>query len=138
MAAYRAQTANNGLARTLTPQVGDLFVMIVVSTGNTNDTPTCSDGNTGGTYTLVGVLPWDASGNRGSIFVRDNLLANTTSTTVTAVVGTATASFTALIAISGMTLAGSDAVRQYGEQENQAAASTFGPIEPAGRPSASN
>lgn len=130
MATFRAQTSNSGLNRALTPVVGDLFVMFVVTSGNTNDAPTCTDDSSAGdgTYHLIDTLSWNASGNRAAIFVRNALLTNTTLTTVSAAVGTATTTFSALIAISGMSLVGAASVRQYGAQENQPSAGTAQPV----------
>jgi hypothetical protein len=113
------------------PAVGDLFIVFCQATGNANATPTCSDGNTGGTYTLVTTAANGASANMMSCFVRTASVPNTTSTTVTVTIGAHTATEVVVYALSGATVYGSAAIAQSAVQANQASGTptpTFGSL----------
>ena len=128
--AYRTSAAGGNTVSgtsptvTLTPAVGDLFIVFCQATGNTNATPTCSDANTGGTYTLVGVALSNSSANTISAFVRTATVPNTTSTTVTVACGAHTAAEVVVYALSGATVYGSGAIQQFITQANQASSTT--------------
>lgn len=133
-ATYRASAAGGGTSGsgnrtvTITPAVGDLLVVVVSLSGNTNDAPTMTDNNGSGTYTrAVGGVAWSSSANRMAVFVRDALMVNTTSTTITCASGSNTAGELVAIAVSGMTRTGSAAIRSSGSQANQAASTTPAP-----------
>lgn len=108
---------------TITPAVGDLFVVFCSVSVNTNSTPTCSDDN-GGTYTLSRVAAFNSSGSRGSCFVRDQLLTNTTSTVVTVATGSNDSGAVVVLAVSGMERTGATAIRQDARTTNQTAGGT--------------
>lgn len=108
---------------TITPAVGDLFVVYCSVSVNTNSTPTCSDDN-GGTYTLSRVCAFNASASRGSCFVRDQLLTNTTSTVVTVATGSNDSGSVVVLAVSGMTRVGAAAERQSARTQNGTAGTT--------------
>ena len=110
-----------------TPVVGDLVVVFCVANGNTNASPTCSDGNTGGTYSLLFTALKNGSADIISCFVRDNLVPNTTSTTVTVAIGAHTATEIVVTAITGSPLAGTAAIAQTATQANQAGSTTPAP-----------
>lgn len=128
MATFRTSAAGGSTSgtgnrtATIVPAVGDLFVVYCFVSTNTNDTPTCSDNNSG-TYTRIDVAnAVIASVNhRLSVFVRDSLLTNTTSTVVTVATGSNTSGCVHVLAFSGMTRTNSNAVRSKGLQNNQAA-----------------
>jgi hypothetical protein len=120
-------TTGTSPTATITPVAGDLFLVFCQATGNTNATPTCSDGNTGGAYTLLFAEGSNTNGNYLSCFVRNNLLANTTSTTVTVACGAHSAAEICVVAVSGAPVAGAAAIVQYGVQANQAASTTPAP-----------
>ena len=129
MATFRTSAAGGSTSGTgnrtctITPAVGDLFVVVCFVSTNTNDSPTCSDDNSG-TYTRVNTpmnVVISTVNHRLSVFVRDSLLANTTSTIVTAATGSNTSGIVHVLAFSEMNLTGLSAVRSNGGQSNQAA-----------------
>src|SRR5678815_6126797 len=97
MASLRTSTAGGSTSGTsdrtvaITPAVGDLLVVYCLVSTNTNNSPTCSDNN-GGTYTLVDVanVVIATLDHRLSVFVRNSLMVNTTSTTITVATGSNT------------------------------------------------
>src|ERR1051325_7972292 len=103
---YRTSTSGGGTSGTVdrtptgTTAVGDLWVILASIAGNTNTAPTCSVDN-GGTYTLVGTALFNVSGSMSCVFVRDQLFANTTSTTVTVASGSNTAGTINIIMCAG-------------------------------------
>lgn len=110
-----------------TPAVGDLLIVWVVVTANSNDTPTCSDDNSGSYDRILTRTCGGGGGSfRLSCFVRTALMTNTTSTVVTPATGTNNSGSVVVTAISGMTRAGSAAVRQSAGQNV-----TVGPSAPA-------
>lgn len=131
---YRTSTADGGSSGTsnrtcaITPAVGDLLVVFCAASVNTNDTPTCSDGNTGGTYTRIGVAAFNASANRFSAFVRDTLVPNTTATTVTVATGSNTSAEIVIVAIKDALRAGIAAIRSSGFQVNQSSGTAPAPV----------
>ena len=126
-ATYRTSAAGGGTTLTadrtctITPAVNDLLVVFCNVSVNTNDAPTCSDGNTGGTYSLIFCVPFNSSGSRLSCFVRDALVPNTTSTVVTVATGANDAGEIVIVAVAGMVKLGAAAVLQSATQANQAA-----------------
>src|SRR5689334_7180773 len=76
---------------TFTPAVGDLVVVYCCVAANANDTPTCSDDNSG-TYDLIDPLNFAIAtvNYRMSVFIRTALMANTTATTITVATGSNT------------------------------------------------
>lgn len=135
MATYRTSAAGGGTSgsgdrtASITPAVGDLLVVIAGTSGNTNAAPTCSDNNGGSSsdWTLIGTALKNASADILSVFVRNKLMTNTTSTTVTVATGSNTAGEIVIVALSGMSRVGANAVRSKGFQANQAAAGTPAP-----------
>jgi hypothetical protein len=111
---------------TITPAVGDLFVVFCNVSVNTNGTPTCSDGN-GGTYSLLKSVGYNSSANTASFFVRNTLLINTTSTVITVETGSNTSGSVVVYALSGSSRTGQDAIVQTASQSNQAAGTTPAP-----------
>jgi hypothetical protein len=112
-----------------TPNVGEIFVVICAAAGVASGL-SCSDNQTGGTYTLIGTLALNnTSVDSFGVFVRNNLV--TLAATVHSITaGGQTASTgggLCAMRISGMTRAGAAAVRsvgvtaQFAKQENQAA-----------------
>lgn len=128
-ATYRTSAAGGSSSGTgnrtavITPAVGDLLVVYCFVAANTNDTPTCSDNNGSGTYDRIDVMNASISSinYRLSVFIRTALMANTTSTTITANTGSNTSGVVHAVAVSGMSRVGADAVRSKGSQNNQAA-----------------
>ena len=113
---------------TLTPgSANQLWLVFCQAVGNTNLTPTCSDTNTGGTYTLLFALPSASGANTLSCFVR-NAVIPTTSTTVTVAIGAHTAVAVGIVSVSGALVGGAAAIRQLGTQSNQAAATIPAPV----------
>jgi hypothetical protein len=108
---------------TITPAVGDLFLVFSSVSVNSNNSPTCSDDN-GGTYTRIRSIDFNAAGSHGSAFVRDQLLTNTTSTVVTVATGSNDSGNVVVFAVSGMERTGSAAVRQSARVIAQAAGGT--------------
>ena len=115
---------------TIVPAVGDLFVVFHSNSVNTNIVPTCSDDN-GGTYTRIRNALFNSSGSSSGVFVRDQLLTNTTSTVVTVATGANDSGNVVVLAVAGMSKFGSAAVLQSARQNNQAAGTTPAPVFPS-------
>lgn len=117
-------TGTSDRTATITPASGDLLVVYCCVAANANDTPTCSDNNGGGTYDLIDVMNFAiaAVNYRMSVFIRTALMANTTSTVVTVATGSNTAGAVHVLAVTGVSRTGANAVRSKGKQDNQAAA----------------
>lgn len=132
MASYRTSAAGGSTSgsanrtATITPAVGDLFVVFCGVSGNTNTAPTCSDNN-GGSYDLITTAQKNTSADTMSAFVRTTLLSNTTSTVVTVATGSNTAGAVHVYAIRQAAKSGLAAIVQSARQENQAAAGTPAP-----------
>lgn len=96
---------------TATPAVGDLILIFVVVSGDsTFSAPT---DNQSGTYTQIGSTLNNNSDIYGAWYVRDSLIASGTSTIFTlSNPGSDTGGGLAVIKVTGMTKAGSSAVRQ--------------------------
>src|SRR5678816_4361843 len=130
---YRASFAGGATSGTsdrtvaFTPAVGDLLVVFVALSGNTNATPTCSD-NQSGTYTRILRAAWNTSADNSACFVRDQLVTSAVSHTVTVASGSNTAGEIVVVACAGSHRTGSDVVRSSGKQENQAASTTPTPV----------
>jgi len=126
MATYRASAAGGSTSGTsdrtctITPAAGDLFIVVCGVSVNTNTAPTCSDNN-GGTYSLITTARKATSADTMSVFVRNQFLTNTTSTTVTVATGSNTSGAVHVIAVSGMFRTALDAIVKSARQENQAA-----------------
>jgi hypothetical protein len=134
MATYRTSAAGGGTSgtsnrtATITPAVGDLLIVFCNASGNTNASPTCSDNNGSGVYTLIGTALKNSSADIMSVFVRNTLMVNTISTVVTVATGSNTAAEFIIVAVAGMAKTGSSAVRSSGFQANQAASTTPAPV----------
>jgi hypothetical protein len=134
MATFRTSVAagnatNANVSVSITPVVGDLFVVFVAETAG-DDTMTVADDN-GGTYTKTDSSANSAGSAHGAVFIRDQLLLNTTSTSVTltkSVAPTSTGHEIVVVAVTGSNTSGSGARRQ-GATVNGAsgvATTTFG------------
>lgn len=127
MATYRTSSAGGATSGTgnrtitVTPAVGDLLVVFVKWSGNSNTSPTCTDNNGSGTYDRILTALNNGSADIMAVFVRTALMVNTTSTVITPVVGGGnnTAGEIVVVHIAGMVKVGSAAVLQSGKQENQ-------------------
>lgn len=116
-----AGTSNRTCA--VTPAIGELLVVAVNVSTNTNAAPTCSD-DQGGTYYLAGTAAWNTSADMLSVFVRQQPVSAASATTITAATGANDAGVVGVIRVSSMTRFGASAVRQIAFQANQAAATT--------------
>lgn len=128
----RATAAGGGTTSTgnrtvaITPAVNDVFV-VFVNTANTNVKPTMTDDN-GGTYTLVTVATIGSPvTNVHALFIRNERLANTTSTTITATTGSNTAGELVVYAIAGSAIGGPEVISQFAAQGFTASAGTVTP-----------
>ncbi len=128
MAATVRATANGTTSASITPAVGDLFVVAVTCQGSNNTSPSAPTDDNGGTYTLVLAELKNSSADTLAVFVRTALLANTTATLVTPAVTGSTGTRTAVVAISGTTAVGSGAIVQSAGQANKASSTTPAPV----------
>jgi len=103
----------------LTSAIGDLWIVIGAETGVTT-TPTLTDDQTGGTYTLITSALKNTSADKQFAWVRNNLFTSAVSTTVTYTPSGDTGGGLCVIAVAGMSRYGLDAIRQNAKQENQA------------------
>lgn len=128
-AAGGSTTGTSNRTVTITPAVNDLFVVFCAVAANSNDTPTMTDNNGSGTYDRIRTQNWviSAVNYRISVFVRTALVPNTTSTVITCTTGSNTSGSVAVVAVSGMTRVGANAVLQSGGQNDQAASTTPAP-----------
>lgn len=131
---YRTSAAGGGSSGTgnrtvtITPAVNDLMVVFCAVSVNTNTVPTMSDNNGSGTYTRVTVAQWNTSANTMSVFIRNALMVNTTSTVITCETGSNTSGELVAVAVSGMTRVGNNgAALQSAVQQNQAGSTTPAP-----------
>ena len=126
MATYRTSNAGGGTSgtgnrtATISAVAGDLLVVGVKWSGNSATNPTCTD-DQAGTYDLILTALNNASADIMALFVRKNQVLTTATITVSPVVGsgTNTAGEIVMVAVSGMTRMGSNAIRGSGKQENQ-------------------
>lgn len=125
-AAGGATSGTGNRTATITPAIGDLFIVVCGVSVNTNTAPTCSDNNSGA-YSLITTARKATSADTMSVFVRNALVPNTTSTVVTVATGSNDSGAVHILAISGMSRTGLDAIVQSARQENQAAAGTPAP-----------
>lgn len=111
---------------TATPAVDDLIVIVCAHTGNTSAAaPTDNNSDGLGTYTLVGTQQSkNSSADTLGIWVRDALIGSASSTVFTHAPGSTTGGGLAVHKITGMSRAGSSAVKQSAGQSNQAASGT--------------
>ncbi len=133
-ATYRASavggdtTSTNDRVCTIVPAVGDLLVVFVALSANTNASSTLTDNNGSGTYTRIMHALWNVSGASMLCFVRDALMVNTTSTVITCTSGSNSAGSIVAVAVSGMTRTGLSAIRSSGSQANQLTTTTPTPV----------
>ena len=126
---YRTSVAGGGTSGTgdrsasITAAVGDYLVVCVGVSGNSNATPTCSD-DQGGTYTRVKQALLNASADSMAVFVRDTACTTTNVHVVTVATGSNTSGEVCIVAISGVDLVGSAAVRQSAKNGNVGAGNT--------------
>src|SRR5678815_2576033 len=112
---YRASATGGGTTGTsdrtaaITPATGDLLVVFCAAEANTNASPTCTDDNGSGTYTLLNTALFGTG--ILSVFIRTAKMANATATTVTVATGSNTSAEIAIIAVAGANNAGSGMVR---------------------------
>lgn len=108
-----------------TPAVGELIVIGVCLTGNTNtSTISCAD-DQGGTYAKINSGLFNSSTGTFAVFVRQQSVASTSTHNVTiSNVSTNTANGVIYYRVSGVTQTGSSAVRQSGLQQNGSAVTT--------------
>jgi hypothetical protein len=111
----------------LTSAVGDVFIVFAANSGQVA-TPTVSDNQPGGSYSLVTSALKATSADLLCVFVRNNPFNVAASTTVTMTPGTTTGGGLNVIAVQGMFFGGLGAVRQSKAQANQAAGGTPAPI----------
>lgn len=123
-----ATTNNTNFTVTATPAVNDLIVIVGGFTGNVA-TPTFSDDNSAGAYTVITSAMKATSADEFYIAIRNALIASAVSTifTITRSGGT-TGGGLSVLKVTGMTLTGSSAARGNGKQENQAAGGTPAPV----------
>jgi len=125
-ATYRTSSAGGGSSgtgnrtSTISAVAGDLLIVAVQWSGNSNTSPTCTD-NQSGTYSLVLTARNNLSADICAIFVRNQVVASTATITVAPVVGSGnnTAGEILTVAISGATKFGLSAIKQSAKQENQ-------------------
>lgn len=104
---------------TATPAVNDLIIIVTAHSGNSSAaTPT---DNQGGTYTAINNAAKASSADRMGMFVRNSLVGSAVSTIYTHAPGASSGGGLAVLKVTGMSRAGSNAVRQSAKQENQAA-----------------
>jgi hypothetical protein len=123
-AAGGSSTGTSDRTVTITPVIGDLFVVYCFVAANSNSTPTCSDNNGSGTYDRIDVcnVTIAAIEYRLSVFIRTAKMVNTTSTVITVATGSNTSGEVQVLAFAGMTWTGASAVRSHGTSNNQAIA----------------
>ena len=128
--AYRTGSAGTGVTTgnptaVITPAVGDHFVVFVVESSSSG-AGTVSDNN-GGTYTLAKSAGISATPTTIlCVYVRDQALANTTSTTIT-YTGAGTGGQVVVHATSGMLTFGTASIRQNASLQLQALSTTPAP-----------
>jgi hypothetical protein len=106
-----------------TPAIGDLIVVICASSGRTvNQTPTITDNNSSGTYTLVGACTTTASVDSGWVYVRNALIPAASSTTFTYAIAGDTGGGLNVLKVVGCSQVGAAAVKQQVSVSNIAAA----------------
>ena len=120
-------TSGTSPTAAITPALNDLFLVFCQIVGG-GGSPTCSDNNSSGAYTLLFNEGSNSSANHLACFVRTTLLGSTASTTVTVATGAHTATSVCVVAVSGCQTAGSAAIYQSGVQANQSASTTPAPV----------
>lgn len=111
-----------------TPAIGDLCVGFLAATGTVDTGPTFV-ASAGETFSLQLTVLRGAGADRLYVFVANALTAAATSRSITANTpnDSATGTVIAVYSISGMTRVGASAIRQSGQQDNQAGATTPAP-----------
>lgn len=106
---------------TATPVANDLIVVVAGATSASTPTISVSDNNTDGlgTYSLIVSGSGGGTGGLVRIYVRNSLIGSATSTIFTATIGTDTGGGLTVMRLSGMTLVGSSAVRQFNGESTQ-------------------
>ena len=108
--------------------IGDLIVVVAAYTGMTSP-PVITDDQTGGTYTEVTAGALKAtSADAAWIFVRNALAAATVTHNLSAARAGTTGGGMSIYRVSGMSRAGSSAIRQFAKQQNQAGSAAPAPV----------
>ena len=94
-------TSGTSPTAAITPALNDLFLVFCQIVGG-GGSPTCSDNNSSGAYTLLFNEGSNSSANHLACFVRTTLLGSTASTTVTVATGAHTATSVCVVAASRM------------------------------------
>jgi hypothetical protein len=128
MASLRTSSAGGGTSgtgnrtATIAALQNDMLIVGVTWSANSATNPTCTDNGTGtNTYSLILTAAINGSADIFALFVRNALVAANATLTISPVVGsgTNTAGEIAIIALTGVTNVGLNAIRQSGKQENQ-------------------
>jgi hypothetical protein len=129
-AVQQASTSNAAsyTSNAFTPAVGDLLVAVGGLTGTTATDWILSDSQ-GGTWTKIRRQVKASSADFLEIWVRDQLIASATSTTLTFshASGNATGVYLRIWRVSGMARTGADAIRSQGGEDNHASGSAPAP-----------
>lgn len=113
---------------TFTPAVGDLIVVIAVSTGLASGTTAVTD-DQGGTYTQVDVDRTGFSTTGGlTAWIRNGLISNAVQHIVTAAQAGSTGGGLCVLQVSGMSYYGAAALRSSGGQSTGTAGTTPAPV----------
>lgn len=127
---HRVTTADTGAtpntSGNFTPAIGDLLVVIMAASATTDAAPTMQVSTTPpGTWALVATVQQSGGGNRLYVFVAEQFVTSATSRSVTGDTpnDASTGTVLTVYSISGMTKTGAAAVRQIGQQDNQASGS---------------
>lgn len=124
---FNTTAGSKGVAGT--PAVGDLIVLVTGHTGYTAATaPTDNNAGGGGTYTNVTSALKATSADRLDIWVRSALITSATSTTFTHNAAASTGGGILVFKVTGMSRAGSSAIKSSGSQANQATSTTPAPV----------
>jgi len=119
----KTTTAGNKSTATAAPTLGDLIVVFAHNSGRTEaNAPTISDNNpVASTYTQIAASTKSTSADSMLLFIRNDLIKNTTTTIYTSTQSGDTGGGLIVFRVTGMSRAGPSAVRQTGEQNNQSA-----------------
>lgn len=108
-----------------TPAADDLLLVAVYASGSAAATPTLSSSVGGKTFSLVGSAAGKAtSADTLYLFVADQLASATSQTVTFDTTDNVTGTVMNLYQVSGVTVTGTTAIRQFGKQENQASGAT--------------
>lgn len=115
-------TVQNGAA------ISDLILIVTKTSNSVSLTPPTDDNPDGlGTYTLVISALNNSSADLVSVWVRDALITNTTSTIFTHAPGVTSGGGLAVYKVSEMAIAGLAAIQQSAKEENQSSGNTPSP-----------